>query len=197
MSDLLAASRSSGIGLSVVSAEPGTPESIAGQMLRSRTQIRIAHEPQDDRRTVEDVLTGRADVCLCSLPAVLPHVASGTLRVIAVSSSKRSLTVPHVPTLMEDPGIGMLDVTHWIGIFAPRGTPPAVAAQLNREVNRILGQADVREQLLSRGTDLMPMSVDQFVRFVDAERSKYADLRREAFCLRPPLVGCSRSHVPP
>jgi tripartite-type tricarboxylate transporter receptor subunit TctC len=92
---------------------------------------------------------------------------------------------------------GMFDVTHWIGVFAPRGTPSAVAEQLNREVNRILGQPDVREQLLNRGTDLMPMSVDQFARFVDAERRKYADLRREAYCIRAPLVGCSRSHVPP
>jgi tripartite-type tricarboxylate transporter receptor subunit TctC len=114
-----------------------------------------------------------------------------------VSSPKRSLTLPHVPTLIEEMRNGTFDVTHWIGVFAPRGTPSAVAEQLNREVNRILGQPDVREQLLSRGTDLMPMSVAQFARLVDAERRKYADLRREAYCIRAPLVGCSRSHVPP
>jgi tripartite-type tricarboxylate transporter receptor subunit TctC len=123
---------------------------------------------------------------------VLPHVASGALRIIAVSSAKRSLALPHVPTLMEELKIGMFDITHWTGIFAPRGTPSTVAAQLNHEVNRILGQPDVREHLLSRGTDLRPMSVDEFTRFVDTERRKYADLRREAFCLRAPLVGCSK-----
>src|SRR5215217_114019 len=73
-----------------------------------------------------------------------------------------------------------VDGTSWVGIFAPHGTPPALAVRINSEINRILGQPEVREQLLSRGADLMPMSVDDFSRFVRAERKKYADLTKEA-----------------
>jgi tripartite-type tricarboxylate transporter receptor subunit TctC len=197
MSELLAASRFSSIGLSLVSAEPETPEAFAHQMLRSRTQIRLARDSRNGRRTMEDLLIGRADVCLCSLPAVLPHVASGALRIIALLSPTRSLALPHVPTAAEELKTGIFDLTHWIGVFAPRGTPSTVAEQINREVNRILGQPEVREHLLSRGTDLRPMSVDEFAHFVDAERRKYADLGREADCLKAPSVACSRSHVLP
>jgi tripartite-type tricarboxylate transporter receptor subunit TctC len=190
MSELVASSRSSGLGLSLVSAEPGTPEYMVGEMLRSRTQIRFA-EGHRGGGTVDDLLIGRADVCLCSLPTLLPHVASGTLRVIAVLSSKRSLALPHVPTAAEDPAFRGVDGTSWVGIFAPHGTPPALAVRINSEINRILGQPEVREQLLSRGADLMPMSVDDFSRFVRAERKKYADLTKEAFCVKTPVAGCS------
>ena len=191
MSELVASSRSSDSGLSLVTAEPGTPEYIASEWLRSRTQIRFAHGQQGGGGAVEDLLMGRADVCICSLPTLLPHVATGTLRVIAVLSSKRSLALPHVPTLSEDPAFRGVDLTNWVGIFAPRGTPLAVAVQINSEINRILGQSDVREQLLSRGADLMPMSVDDFTRFVRTERKKYVDLTRQAFCAKNPVGGCS------
>ena len=66
-----------------------------------------------------------------------------------------------------------------------------MAVQINSEINRILGQSDVREQLLSRGADLMPMSVDDFTRFVRTERKKYVDLTRQAFCAKNPVGGCS------
>ncbi len=196
MRDVLDVSRSSNVGLALVSPEPGTPESFAGEIFHSRIRINFA-EGFGTGGAVDDLLGGRADVCFCSLPSVLPHVASGQLRILAVSSSKRSLALPHVPTLMEDPALRTTDLTHWIGVFAPRGTPSVIAAQLNSGLNRILGQPNVREQLLSHGIDLVPMSVDQFAHFVDAERSKYADLRREAFCSRTPFVGCAAPYSLP
>lgn len=197
MSELLAASRFSNQGLSAVSAEPKTPEAMAQDMLRLRTPIRFASRAAGGGGSLEDLLIGRADVCLCGLPEVLPHVASGAVRIIAVSSPARSLILPHVPTLREELRNDRVEVTRWIGVFASRDTPSAVAAQLNLEINRLLGQPEVREQLLSRGLDLMPMPVDRFARFVDMERRKYADLRREVFCAKAPPAGCSIGRLLP
>jgi hypothetical protein len=78
-------------GLSAVSAEPKTPEAMAQDMLRLRTPIRFASRAAGGGGSLEDLLIGRADVCLCGLPEVLPHVASGAVRIIAVSSPARSL----------------------------------------------------------------------------------------------------------
>jgi len=110
---------------------------------------------------------------------VLPHKTSGTLKLLAVSSARRSAAAPDLPTIAETTGIKDFDFTLWVGFFAPRGTPAEIVTRLNTEINRILEQPDVRAKLLENGADVTPMSIDQFTAFVRSESEKYVRIIKE------------------
>jgi len=111
------------------------------------------------------------------------------VKAIAVSSPKRVPTLPNVPTLSEA-NVRDVDVSHWVGIFAPGGTPPDVVIKVNKAVNDVLAQPEVRQKLVSQGADVRPMTVDQFSAFVKAETDKYAILIRQEMCSRLWYGGC-------
>ena len=107
------------------------------------------------------------------------RITDGKLKILGVSSAKRSLAAPNVPTVAEQSGIRSFDLTNWVGVFAPRGTPADVVRRLNREINQVLAQPDVVEQLVRHGAEAAPMSVDQFAAFLKSETSKYEELLRD------------------
>jgi tripartite-type tricarboxylate transporter receptor subunit TctC len=84
-----------------------------------------------------------------------------------------------VPTVAESAGIKDFAFTLWAGVFAPRGTPAAIVARLNSEINKVLNEPETRARLVEAGADVEPMSVDQFRAFVDAESNKYARIIKE------------------
>jgi tripartite-type tricarboxylate transporter receptor subunit TctC len=169
---------------------PPPPGHLAGELLRLRTLSRLAHLPYDGAgRAIEALLAGQVDIFISSLPAATLHVVSGQLKIIAISSKKRSLSFPNVPTVAES-GIKDFEVTNWVGIFAPRATPKEIVAKLNREINQALAQQEVRDRLLNDAADITFMSPDQFADFVKSERGKYADLMRADFCSRLLFGGC-------
>src|SRR5476651_1986297 len=113
------------------------------------------------------------------MPAAMPQLKGGLAKVLAVSSAKRSGIAPDVPTVAESAGIEDFDFTLWAGVFAPRGTPPAIVARLNSEINKVLEDHVTRKKLVDAGADVEPMSVAQFRAFVDAESRKYARIIKE------------------
>ncbi len=165
----------SGKGLSFASAGAGTPGHFAGEMLKYRTKSNLAHVPYKGAGpALNDLLGGHVDFFFSGFPAAIPYVKAGNLKLLAVSSSKRSGVAPDVPTVAEASGIADFDITLWQGFFAPRGTPPEVVARLNGEINRIILQPDVKAKLLQAGADVRPLSVDQFAQFVNTEVAKFA-----------------------
>ena len=92
---------------------------------------------------------------------------------LALSSAKRSPAAPDVPTVAEVTGIKDYDFTLWAGFFAPRGTPQAVIDRLNKEINKVIEDPDVKTRLEASGAVVTPMSVAQFKDFVQAESGKY------------------------
>lgn len=101
------------------------------------------------------------------------------MKLLAVSSEKRSASAPDVPTVAEAINTPGFDITLWIGFFAPRGTPKEIVTRLNEEINKILVQPDIMERLLSEGADVTPMSVEQFSTFVKTESEKYAQVAKQ------------------
>jgi tripartite-type tricarboxylate transporter receptor subunit TctC len=126
------------------------------------------------------LLGGHVDLFFSGFPPAMPHVNTGALKAIAVSSSKRSALAPDVPTIAEVATISDFDITLWQGIFAPLGTPKEVVGRLNFEVNKILAEPDVKQKLLEQGADVSPMSTDQFATFVRAEGEKFRVIIKDA-----------------
>jgi tripartite-type tricarboxylate transporter receptor subunit TctC len=190
--EMKAASLSSPRGLSFASPGPGTPGHVAAEMLRTRTKSRLNHVPFEGGGPALDALmTGRVDMYFAVLPSAMPHVTDGKLRILAVSSAKRSPAAPNVPTLTEQTGIRGFELTNWVGVFAPRGTPADVVQRLNRDINQVLGQPDVVDRLVRYSAEAAPMSVDQFANFLRSETDKYEALLRDEFCTKLLFGGCA------
>src|SRR5437588_3169019 len=167
--------------LTFASAGAATPGYFAGEVLKLRTGSDMTHVPYNGAGpALNDLLCGHVDMFFSGFPAAVAHVKSGTLKLLAVSSGKRSALAPDVPTVAEASGIAGFDITLWQGFFAPRGTPAAVVARLNTEINRILGQPEVREKLLDAGADVMPTTPDEFAGLLKRESVKFQQIIRDA-----------------
>jgi len=167
-------------GLSFASAGTATPGHFAGEVLKFKTKSRLTHVPYKGAApALNDLLGGHVDLFFSGFPAALPHVKAGNLKLIAVSSGRRSGIAPEVPTVAEAAAIPGYDISLWQGFFAPRDTPKEIVELLNREINKILGESDVKQKLLDAGADVTPVSVDQFATFVTAEIGKFQQIIQE------------------
>jgi tripartite-type tricarboxylate transporter receptor subunit TctC len=168
-------------GLTFASSGTATPGHFAGEVLKLKTKSNLTHVPYNGAGpALNDLLGAHVDMFFSGFPAAVPHVASGTLKLIAVSSAKRSGVAPDVPTVAEASGIKDFDITLWQGFFAPRGTPRDIVERLNTEINKILAQPDVKAKLLDAGADVTPTSVDQFAAFMKSESAKYQQIVKDA-----------------
>jgi len=166
--------------LTFASAGAGTPGYFAGEMLKARTHADLTHIPYKGAApALNDLIGGHVDLYFPGMPAVIPHLKSGLLKVLAVSSAKRSAIAPDVPTVAEASPLKDFDFTLWVGFFAPARTPSDVVARLNSTINAILIDPDIKAKLVEAGAEVTPMSVDQFTAFVRSESSKYLRIIKE------------------
>ena len=172
MAEYLAALRSG--KHTFASAGTGTPGHFAGEQLKAKTKANLTHVPYKGAGpALNDLVGGHVEMYFPGMPAAMPLVKNGLVKVLGVSSAKRSGSAPDVPAVAETAGFNDFAFTLWQGIFAPRGTPPDVIAKLNGEINKVLNDPETRKKLVEAGADVEPMSVAQFRAFVDAESSKY------------------------
>jgi tripartite-type tricarboxylate transporter receptor subunit TctC len=129
---------------------------------------------------LNDLVGGHVDFFFSGFPAALAQVKAGTLKLIAVSTAKRSPAAPEIPTVAEAAGLGDFDLSLWQGFFAPRATPPEVIARLNTEINKIILQPDFTARLRDEGASVTALSIDQFSAFVNAESNKYLRIIQES-----------------
>jgi len=168
-------------GLSFASAGAATPGHFAGEVLKLKTGSNMTHVPYGGAGpALNDLLGQHVDLFFSGFPPTVPHVRAGTLKLLAVSSARRSALAPDVPTVAEASGIADFDITLWQGFFAPRGTPKPVIDRLNTEINKILALPEVKAKLLEVGADVMPTSADQFGAFVQAESGKFLQIIKDA-----------------
>jgi tripartite-type tricarboxylate transporter receptor subunit TctC len=166
--------------MTFASAGTGTPGHFAGEFLKAKTKGNLVHVPYKGAGpALNDLLGSHVDLYFPGMPAVQPHVKSGLLKVLAVSSAKRSGIAPEVPTIAETTGMTDFDFTLWAGVFAPRETPQAIVTKLNTEINKVLNDPGTRKRLVEAGAEVDAMSVEQFRGFVDRESSKYARIIKE------------------
>lgn len=130
-------------------------------------------------QAMTEVIAGRVQVMFSDIASAQAQVKAGTLRPLAVTSKARSALMPDLPTIAES-GVPDYDLSGWIGLFAPAGTPPAVVERLNAEVAKIMQMPDVRSRFLDLGAEPGPMSVAEYSAWVQREVSMWTRLVREA-----------------
>ncbi len=126
-----------------------------------------------------DLLGGRTAMIFDTVTAILPHVQSGGVRALAVTTAKRSAALPELPTIAEA-GLPGYDANTWGGILAPAGTPKDVVAKLNTEINKALAAEDVRAKLIASGIDIQGGAPAEFAAYIKAEVAKWAKVTKDA-----------------
>ena len=162
--------------LSYSSGGNGSAAHITFEYLKLRARISMLHIPyRGTAPSVADLIAGQVDATFTGSPAVLPHVRSGRLRALAVSSPRRIAALPDVPTLAES-GYPGFEADQWYGIVAPAGTAPERVAQLNAEINKALALPDVVAQLAIEGAVPMPGTPKAFGELIAREIPRWAEV---------------------
>lgn len=150
----------------------GTSSHLAGYLLAQKAGFSATHVPYKGAGAVVDVLAGRVQFMFATIPSVIGHIRAGTLTAIAVSSLKRSRSLPMVPTLDES-GFPEFQAGSWFGLFAPKGTSAAIVAELNKSVNEILLNPEVAAKMVQEGADPVGGTAAQYAAFIRAEHDKW------------------------
>src|SRR3954451_14896674 len=180
MAEFFKAMKESGKQFSFASAGTGTPGHLAGESSSAKLPGKLVHVPYKRAGpALNDIIGGHVDMYFPGFPPVMPLMKAGTVKVLAVSSIKRSDAAPDIPTVAEATGFSDFDFTLWQGFFAPKGTPTDVITRLNGEINKILADAETRQKLTDAGANVTPLTIDQFAAFVRAESAKYERIIRE------------------
>ena len=178
--ELIAIAKAQPGSLNYASSGVGSTQHLAGELFTLLTGAKIVHVPyKGSGPAVIDLLAGHVSMNFDTMPPVLPHIKTGRMRALALTTPKRSPQLPDVPTMMEV-GLKGFDMTNWYGVMAPAKTPRDIVVKLNGEVNRIVGLRDARSKLEEAGTQLDPMSPEQFATFLHSEIGKYAKLVKAA-----------------
>lgn len=166
--------------LSYASAGYGASNHLTVELLKITTGINIVHIPyKGDTPAVTDVIAGQTPFMFATLPVALPHVKSGRLRAIAVSSAKRTALAPEVPTVAES-GLPGFEVSVWVGLLAPAGTPAAIIDRLSQEAVKAARLVDIREKLAAQGVEPVGDSPAEFATVIKAEMAKWRKVAKAA-----------------
>jgi tripartite-type tricarboxylate transporter receptor subunit TctC len=148
---------------------PGTLSHLESELFKGAAGVDIVHIPyKGSAQALPDLMAGSSSMMFDSIPASMPHVKSGRLRVLAVASSKRMAMLPDVPTVAES-GLQGFAADNVFGLMAPKGTPPQAMAALAKAVRTALDSADLRQRLQDQGVELRYTPADEFAKVVDQE----------------------------
>ncbi len=162
------------------SSGSGSGQHLAMELLNRMAGLQLVHIPyKGTAPSILDLVAGRVSVTSASAISTMPHVRTGRLRALAVSSAKRSPSVPELPTVAEA-GVPGFAVDQWYALFAPAATPKEIVAKLYGEIAKAVANSETRERLLAMGLDPVGMPPDEFTEYLKTETDKWGKLVREA-----------------
>lgn len=166
--------------LSFASVGNGSPGHLAGELYKLRTATQLTHVPyRGGGPAVTDVMGGQIPLLWVSIPAAAQFVKTGKLKALAVSTVKRSAAFPDVPT-MQEAGVPDFEVDSWYAMFVPAKTPKAVIDRLNKALNMVVAQPEIRERLLAQGSEGVGGTPEALGKTVDVELLRWAKLVKDA-----------------
>jgi tripartite-type tricarboxylate transporter receptor subunit TctC len=166
--------------LNFASAGSGSSSHLAGELLRVLAGAEIVHVPYKGAGpAMLDVLSGQVQLYFATLPAALPHVKSGKLAAVAVTSARRSPALPELPTVAES-GVPGYEASTWYGVLAPARTPAAAITRLHGDIVKILAQPEFRERLAGQGFEPVGSSPEEFRAAIRSEIAKWGKVVRDA-----------------
>ncbi len=172
---LIAYARANPGRLNMASSGNGTSIHLSGELFKSMTGTYMVHIPyRGSGPALLDLIGGQMDLMFDNLPSALPHIKSGKLVALAVTSSQRSAALPEVPTVAEAGPVKGFDASSWFGLLAPAGTPPDIVERIQQETAKALASPALKERLLSQGALPGGMAPAEFGRFIAAEAKKWA-----------------------
>jgi tripartite-type tricarboxylate transporter receptor subunit TctC len=178
LNELVVTSKSK--NLNAGSSGNGTAAHLALELFKGMTGAKIQHVPyKGGAPAMTDLLGGQIDVIFALLPEALPHVKSGKLRAIAVTSDQRYPLLPDVPTTSEA-GISGIEVTSWNGLMVPAGTPRDIVAKINAEVVRIIGAPDMKARIIEQGFQSVAWGLSETEKFIAGDVARWGKVIREA-----------------
>lgn len=173
--DLVKLAKASPGKITYGSAGSGVTSHLTMELFKNAQGIDITHVPyKGSPAAVTDLIGGQVNAMIDTGPALLPHMKTGKVRVLAVASKSRNPAAPNVPTIAEA-GLGNFEAPAWIGLAAPKGTPKEVIDALQKALNSAWRDAaDVRDQLNALGAEPAVMTPEEFTRYIQAEMEKWA-----------------------
>jgi len=164
--------------LSFASPGVGTPQHIAGELLKNLAGVDIVHVPYRGA-ILTDVIGGRVTMTLQNMGVILPIIRDGKLRALAVTSLRRSPIISELPTLAES-GFPGFEVISWFGLLAPTATPAVIIDKVHGELERIVANADTRERIAQLGLEASVNSPEEFAVVIKTDTAKWAKVIRAA-----------------
>jgi tripartite-type tricarboxylate transporter receptor subunit TctC len=159
---------------SYASGGNGTSQHLAGEMLKVLGRLDITHVPyKGESPAIADVIGGQVSMSFSSLAASLPHIRSGRLIPLAVSSAQRSPALPNVPAVAEK-GFAGYEAVAWYGIIAPPNTPAEIVRLLNEESHKAFASPEVKDKLAALSATATPGTAEEFAGFIRSEIARWA-----------------------
>ena len=167
--------------LNFAASSVGSAPHLAGIDFAAKAGVDWAYIPyKGGAQAITDMAGGQADVMFNGMLATYPHVKSGKLKILAVSSSKRMSAIPDVPTVAEAAGLPNFQTGSWQGVLAPPGTPKEIIARLSTEITKILNTPDMKERLEVQGAEVSTNTPEQFSSFIRDEKARWAQVVKTA-----------------
>ena len=161
--------------LNMASSGNGTSIHLSGELFKTVTGVYMVHFPyRGSAPAVTDLIAGNMNVMFDNLPSALPHIKSGRLKALAVTSRTRSPALPDVPTIEQAASLKDFDASSWFGLFAPAGTPRPIVDKIQGDVAKALAVPEVRERFVAQGAEPGGNTPEQFSAFIKGEIEKWA-----------------------
>src|SRR5450631_1156829 len=171
--ELIALAKSKPGKLNYASSGPGTPYHMAGELFKAMAAVDIVHVPyRGSSQARTDTLGGQVDMMFDAVTTMSEFAKIGKVRALATTGKVRSAVLPNVPTMAEA-GVPGYEAVIWLGVMAPKGTPPEIVRRLNAEITNIVGRPDVRDDWARQGAVAMKMSPEEFGRYVVDDVAKW------------------------
>jgi tripartite-type tricarboxylate transporter receptor subunit TctC len=178
--DLVALARARPGSINYASTGNGTLPHLAAEFLRLRASIDIVHVPyKGSAPAITDLLGGQVEMFFANMLSAMPHITSGRLRAVAVSSAKRSAVLPSVPTMIEA-GYPDFEASTWFGLLTPSGVPAEIVQRLHAEVVKLLAGRELQQRLASEGAVAVGNTPAEFAAYIRSETEKWTRVVKAA-----------------